>query len=313
MTGQAFDTRIEDDGARLIGPYRQPLQMLAEQEYDDHASIHDDATAQKLGFKGGTIEGPTHFSQIVPLCVAQWGDDWLAEGCISALYRNACYEGDAVRAILEKPAAGEGIASIRVEREDGMEVLRGTASIGPGQRTALDEKLEGLTPPEPRIILRDVSVGMKRPRVTVRMDAKTVMGKLYPFTLADKLTRITEPSPWYAADDNRWGRPLIPFEMVSVLLNHISDNDPWTVHGPVVGLFADQEIRMIKGPLFVGQDYEVEREIVGLSGSRRTESLWVRSSVFLPGGSECLVTMLLNLASLKESYAHYERDLAALA
>lgn len=313
MTAKAFDTAIEDDGARLVGPYRQPLQMLAEQEYDDHASIHDDATAQKLGFKGGTIEGPTHFSQIVPLCVAQWGDDWLAEGCISALYRNACYEGDAVRAVLEKPNAGERVAAIRVEREDGMEVLRGTASIGPGQRTALDEKLGGLTPPEPRVILRDVSVGLKRARVTVRMDADSKMGKLYPFTLTDKLKRITEPSAWYAGGENRWGRPIIPFEMVSVLLNHISSDDPWTVRGPVVALFADQEIRMINGPLFVGQDYDVEREIVGLSGSRRTESLWVRSSVFLPGGTECLATMLLNLASLKESYAHYERDLAALA
>lgn len=312
MATQAFDTTIEDDGTRLIGPYRQPLQMLAEQEYDDHASIHDDVTAQKLGFKGGTIEGPTHFSQIVPLCVAQWGDDWLAEGCISALYRNACYEGDAVRAVLEKPAAGGRIAAIRVEREDGMEVLRGTASLGGDQCTALDEKLESLTPPEPRVILRDVSVGQKRARVAVRMDADSKMGKLYPFTLTDKLKRITEPSPWYASGDNRWGRAIIPFEMVSVLLNHISDNDPWIVHGPVVGLFADQEIRMIKGPLFVGQDYEVEREIVGLSGSRRTESLWVRSSVFLPGDGECLATMLLNLASLKESYAHYERDLAEL-
>ena len=46
--------------------------MLAEQTYDDHVSIHDDATAQKLGFKGGTIEGPTHFSQFAPLGDRLW-------------------------------------------------------------------------------------------------------------------------------------------------------------------------------------------------------------------------------------------------
>ena len=57
MTSPLFDTALT-----LTGPLRQPRQMLAEQEYDDHTSIHDDETAQKLGFQGGAIEGPTHFS-----------------------------------------------------------------------------------------------------------------------------------------------------------------------------------------------------------------------------------------------------------
>ena len=29
--------------------------------------------------------------------------------------------------------------------------------------------------------------------------------------------------------------------------------------GPAVGLFADQEIRMIEGPLFVGEEYVIRR------------------------------------------------------
>jgi len=49
--------------------------MLSDQSYDDHASIHDDMTAQKLGFKGGTIEGPTHFSQLAPLGEAVFGQN----------------------------------------------------------------------------------------------------------------------------------------------------------------------------------------------------------------------------------------------
>lgn len=313
MSGGAFDTAIEDDGTRLLGPYRRPLQMLAEQVYDNHASIHDDATAQKLGFKGGTIEGPTHFSQIVPLCVAQWGADWLVEGCLSVQYRNACYEGDATRAVLDKPAAGDRVAAIRIERDDGLEVLRGTASIGAGQRTAIDEKLAGLSPPEPRVILRDVSVGMRRPRVTVRMDADTKMGKLYPFSLNDKLSRMTEPSPLYCTNTGPWERPIIPFEMISVLVHHIADGDPWIVRGPRVDLFTDQEIRLVEGPLFVGEAYEVEREVIALSGSRRTESLWIKSSIFAPGSDQCLASMVLNVASLKDSYADYERDLAQLS
>ena len=58
----SFDTPLS-----LAGPLRKPLQMLADQEYGGHSSIHDDAMAEKLGFRAGPIEGPTHFSQFQPL------------------------------------------------------------------------------------------------------------------------------------------------------------------------------------------------------------------------------------------------------
>ena len=68
MPTQTFDTQISETDMLLTGPWRRPKQMLDAQIYDSHASIHDDATAQKLGFQSGTIEGPTHFSQFAPLC-----------------------------------------------------------------------------------------------------------------------------------------------------------------------------------------------------------------------------------------------------
>src|SRR4051812_29300171 len=68
MREAAFTTEILESGEVLVGPWRSPKQLLHAQVYDSHASIHDDATAQKLGFQGGTIEGPTHFSQFAPLC-----------------------------------------------------------------------------------------------------------------------------------------------------------------------------------------------------------------------------------------------------
>jgi hypothetical protein len=309
-----FDTPIEITDEAFVGPWRSPRQMLAAQEYDSHASIHDDATAQKLGFKGGTIEGPTHFSQFVPLCVAAWGTSWLEHGCLSAHYRNPCFEGDRVRAFLAKPAPDEHRAAIWMQREDGTEVLRGTASIGPEHpRTALDERLKELRPPEPRVILRDVEVGMRSPRLSVHMDFNQHMGSLYPFSLADKLKVITENSPWYSQPDaSPWHRAIIPFEMISVLLNYSTWSVQFPVKTPVVGLFADQEIRLLAGPLFVGETYEIEREVVALSGSRRTESMWVRTRVFRPGTNELLATMLLNSAYLKDSYPSYADDLAAM-
>ncbi len=307
---QPFDTPITEDSGILAGPWRGPRQMLAAQEYGGHASIHDDATAQKLGFKGGTIEGPTHFSQIVPLGVRLWGERFLSEGNISAHYRNACFEGDRVRALVTVPPAGATQAEMRMEREDGTEVLKGTIGVGDNGTTALTARLAALPAPHMLVILRDVRVGMTTPRQTVRMDAGQAMSALYPFSLNDKLTRITETSPWYAGGDNPFGRAVIPFEMVSVLLNHVGSNFP--AKGPAIGLFADQEIRMVKGPLFVGESYEIEREIVGLSESKRTESMWVKARVYAPGGSDVLATMLLNSAIMKESYAPYAEEAAEL-
>ena len=83
-TGNRSKPDIADDGAQLIGPWRNPRQMLAEQIYDDHVSIHDDATAKRLGFKGGTIEGPTYFSRFAPLGERLWGEAWFETGCLSA-------------------------------------------------------------------------------------------------------------------------------------------------------------------------------------------------------------------------------------
>jgi hypothetical protein len=50
---------------------------------------------------------------------------------------------------------------------------------------------------------------------------------------------------------------------------------------------------------------------VALSGSRRTESMWVRTTVF-GTDDKPVATMLLNLASIKDSYANYQREHSAL-
>jgi hypothetical protein len=313
MAANAFDTEITETAEALIGPWRQPRQMLQAQTYDAHASIHDDATAQKLGFKGGTIEGPTHFSQFAPLGERLWGRAWFETGCLSAHYRSVCYEDEEVQAILSKPLPGSGQCQIQMVKRDGTEVLRGTASAGDGGLpTALDQRLTELKPLADPVILRDVKVGMKTARQTVRMDLDQNMGELYPFSLEDKLKVITEPSPYYQnGQGSPWGRPVIPIEMLSVLFQYRAREDRLPVRGPAVGLFADQEIRLTRGPLFVGEEYQTEREVIALSGSRRTESLWVRTIVFASDGAP-VATMLLNLASIKDSYAPYRQEYAEL-
>lgn len=307
----AFNTEIAESNGVLTGPWRQPKQMLHAQTYDSHASIHDDATAQKLGFQGGTIEGPTHFSQFAPLCERVWGKEWFETGCLSAHYRNPVFEGEEVQASIEMPKPGARICAIGMTRKDGAEILRGTASVGDVAETALSQRLKELKPLTDAVILHDIKAGMKTSRQSVQMDPDQHMGDLYPFSLAGKLKVITEPSPWYSGRDNPWGRAIVPFEMLSVLFQYRAREDKLPVRGPAVGLFADQEIRLLRGPVFVGEKYMTEREVVFLSGSRRTESMWAKTTVFGSDGA-VVATMLLNLASIKQFYAPYEKEYAAL-
>ncbi len=185
-------------------------------------------------------------------------------------------------------------------KRDGTEILRGTASVGgDGSETALHRRLGELKPLADPVILADLKVGMKTTRQTVKMDFDQNMGDLYPFSLAQKLKVITEPSAYYSQELHPWGRAIIPMEMLSVLFQYRAREDKMPIRGPAVGLFADQEIRLLRGPLFPGETYTTEREIVALSGSRRTESAWIRTTVFA-ADDKPVATMLLNMASLKD-------------
>ena len=291
----------------LCGPLREPKQMLADQQYSGHTSIHDDEMAEKLGFRAGPIEGPTHFSQFTPLLVEIWGQAWFERGCFSAHFQNMVVEGEQVRAFVERPAPGATRVRCWAEKADGTPVLEASASIGDAGPSLLDERMAKLRPVEKLVILADLHVGMQgAEEERVRMDADQHMGDLYPFSLNQKLERITESSPWYSdAETTPWGRAIIPLEMVSVLAEYSSKLAAFPVKQPVIGLFADQEIRMIDGPLFVGEDYLIRREVVALSESKRTESYWVRSRIYSADGSQLKAEMLLNHATLKHSYKDY--------
>jgi hypothetical protein len=305
----SFDTPLS-----ICGPLRRPQQMLASQEYGGHTSIHDDAMAEKLGFRAGPIEGPTHFSQFVPLLAHVWGRAWFERGCFSAHYQNMVVEGEEVRAFVALPAAGATRTSAWAQKADGSAVLEASASVGPDHGpTLLEQRLAQLRPADKLVILADLRTGMTGAEdERVRMDPDQNMGALYPFSLNEKLARITENSRWYSEPDSTpWGRAIIPLEMVSVLVEYTGGKARFPVKGPAVGLFADQEIRMVDGPLFVGEDYLIRREIVALSESKRVESYWVRSRIYDAGGKTLKAEMLLNHASLKHSYAGYDEARAA--
>jgi hypothetical protein len=56
----------------------------------------------------------------------------------------------------------------------------------------------------------------------------------------------------------------------------------------------------------------LRREIAVLSESKRTESYWVRTRIFDAAGKKQVAEMLLNHATMKNSYAKYEEERTAL-
>jgi len=306
-----FDTTLI-----MSGPFRSPKQMLEDQSYGGHESIHDDAMAEKLGFKGAPIEGPTHFSQFEPLLASLWGKKFYEHGCISAHYLNMVIEGEEVKASVElpaKPLTDINLVKIYAEKKDGTPVLSGTGSIGPDHpQTELDNRVSKLTSPEKLVILRDIKKGDKGAATEhAVMDFDQHLGSFYPFTLAEKLEKITEVCTWHRKDNGNnspWGRAVIPFEMISVLTQYTSEQAKWKIRSPYVGLFADLEVRLIDGPLFVGERYVLDREVLAVSETKRTESLWTITRVYNEKSGKLVASSVLNHAIVKDSFPGYNEE-----
>jgi hypothetical protein len=300
----SFETAITHDGITHRGPLRAPAQMLAEQEYAGHTSVHDGETAAKLGLAGAPIEGPTHFSQIDPLAVEQWGQTWFEQGCVSSHFLNMVVAGEQVEASLTPVT--DTLARITAEKSDGTPVLTGTASIGRDDSTELDERRQrGLGDPGQLFIVDQLEIGMSERVVEpVAMGFDDHNGSLYPFTLAQKLEHITERSSWYRANgDSPWGRPIVPTEMISVIAHQSNAHFP--VRSPAIGLFVDLEVRFVDGPVFVGQPYLVEHTLVGVGQTKRVESYWTESTITDAETGVHAATVLLHQGVFKASFAEY--------
>ena len=291
----------------LTGPFRRPVQMLAEQTYDDHPSIHDESTAASLGLTGAPIEAPTHFSQFDPLAATLWGREWFEHGCISIHFRTMVVEGEEVQARL-RTRPGAPLAAADATKADGTPVLTGTVSVGADRGASdLSERLAAQpADPGPLHIIDQVEVGMTEADILVSVDHDTPNGDGYPFSLAAKLESITEPHPWYTPEGGKsspWGRAVLPMEMISVLAHKAGGH--WPVRTPNLGLFLDMEVALLDGPVFVGQEYAMRKEIVGRGQSRRTESYWTRSTLTDTSTGHDTVRVLLHSGVFKYSYPGY--------
>ena len=265
---------VEVDGELLRSPVRAPEvggffdpKVFARTETQRAGSIHDDAVAQRLGFRGGTIAGSIHMDQYPPVLVEAFGPQWFETGSLSLAFRNATVSGDPVVAVVGRPEQHHDVqVDARTERTDGTVVATGTAAVGrpaaapylhavdlrPGDRAGLR-------------ILAGVEPGTTRLEHTARIDSAAVRGRIERGAIEDRLSWYGGPSPW--------GGPVAhPSALVQLLRNRGREFGPHTADA--VGLFGAIEVHHLAGPVFMDRDYRVEGEVVAVGSSPKTEYVW---------------------------------------
>ena len=125
-------------------------------------SIHNDAVAQKIGMRGGTVAGTIHLDLFAPLIQKTFGKTWFETGTISMYYTYATLNKEEVKAVVAEPVGGtdDVLLEARVEMADGTVSERGTLSIGnPDAKPYLQTIEFKNSPPEDLRILSNIKVG----------------------------------------------------------------------------------------------------------------------------------------------------------
>ncbi len=261
-------------------------------------SIHDDAMATKLGFRGGTVAGSIHLELFPPLLLQAFGKRWFERGTISMYFLNATTDREAVRAFLKEPPhdAADAQVDAWIERDDGMRVAEGTASVGrPEQPTAL------LRRPLDRFEAGQLRI-LDRLKVGDRLEECDAF--LTKDAMTERMKVITEPLEWYTKPSAWGGAIATPAAMVHLLYAQPIA----TLHGKLgaaVGLYGAIELRNINGPVMVERPYRVSGSIVALGQSPKTEFMWFESALDEAPGKR-IAEMRMLLRFMKASSPLYQ-------
>jgi hypothetical protein len=251
---------MTDTASELTGEFRTPRNLFQHVAGTTAGagSIHNDAVASKLGFKGGTVPGSVHMNQFVPLILKIYGDKWFEHGDMSAFFTQATVDNEATRPIAEP---GDERARLRLYNEAGDLICEATASDhAPDPGAELVRRMAMQDPAEPgRLrILADLKVGDEQRDIPLRLDREMLLRTLQT---------ITEDVPAYREQN------VLPPGLV-VHLAHGVRSVVLGQQKQAVGLFGALEIRALKGPFRADVDYVARTTILKLSESPRTENVW---------------------------------------
>jgi len=272
---------MSDIATVLKGEFRQPRNL----HQGTDGSIHNDATASKLGFKGGTVPGSVHMDQFTPMILKTYGEAWFERGDISTYFTQATVDNEAVRAEL---TPGPDRARLTMFNEPGAVILEGTASLAaPDAGSELLKRMEMQEPAQAgRLrILGEIKVGDENRDLIVHVPIEH---------LTRTLETITESIPAYAEEH------ILPPSQV-VRLAHLTRASAMAKQGKAVALFGALQVQHLRGPFRAGVDYRARTRILKLSESPRTENVWYDVTFQPTDGGDDVGSMLYCLRFMKAS------------
>lgn len=238
---------------------------------NSQGSIHDDAVAAKMGFRGGAIAGSIHLDQFGPALVEAFGKEWFESGSLGLYFMHPLTDMEPVEGFIDcgdtALPARDMRFGVSMSMPDGTTVAEGTASAGtvntPSPVTDRDRR-----PVDPSTLrmLATASVGMRLPEVLVSPSK------------GDQRERVTSglmtaPLDWYVGD-SPWGGPVCSPLTISRLMTGDVMNPLGRVMGRVVPLYGALEMRIHDGPLMLDEDYLVSAVLTDVSETPKTEIFW---------------------------------------
>ena len=192
-------------------------------------------------------------------------------------------------------------SEIWIERDDGMRVAEGTASVGsPEEPSALLRRpLDRFDAGQLRIL-----GGLK---VGDQFDECDAL--LTKDAMTERMKVITEPLEWYTKPSPWGGAIATPATMVQLLYSQ-SIATLRAKLGRAVGLFGAIELRNINGPVLVEHPYRVTGSIVALGQSPKTEYMWFETALEEKAGKR-IAEMRMLLRFMKASSPKYQDAIAS--
>lgn len=290
MSRQAPFEALDLQGGVLAGPFRHPVN----ESRDAVGSIHDDATAQQLGFRGGTVAGNIHMEQFPPLYAARFGQAWTTPGGLSLYFLQPTTDGEPVQACLG-PVVADGAGNRRAEAwmqtPQGDKVCAGEAwSGGDLTDTPLRRRLAEMRPGGDLRILGASKVGDSVTQIPARIDQASAMVRV---------RGVTEPMPGYVTPDAA-GRLLAAPAVVIDALRAV-ETPLFKSEGDFVGMFGAIELQHLSGAVYLDCDYLAEGEILALGVSPKTEIAWFESRLRATAGGPVIARLLMMTRLLKDS------------
>lgn len=264
---------------------------------EGEGSIHDDATAEKLGFRGGTVAGDIHMNQFPPVLVKLFGNQWFEHGNLSLNFKNATVDKERVQVFAEQPAVGAQSTKVWMEREDGMLVATGTASVGEHLDTELRNRDFRAADPSELRILHRLHEGLSLGEYDVHTSPAL------QFERFDQ-NLISDPLDWYRGE-SPWGEPVAAPATVLEFLWAYPMQGMRPYLGEMVGLFGAMEIGFDNGPLLMNRDYHLTSKVLCVGQSPLTEFVWYETQAYDTEGNR-VVTLLIQSRCMKASSPAYQ-------